>query len=362
MIPLSRQCRFSRSLQLRNRPPSRRSLLPGSPGRGSAPTSKTRASSSHPNRSQLNRQRPPPNVSVFGLYLSWCYNLVLAQVPQYHTSRGPIFQPYPGPYHMMNPSYSMNGPPYGQHPQHPGPHGQTMNPSGPPPPQYGYPMPGPYAHAYPPYPQYPQPMMVYPPPRQEGPPEATHSEPPESVSAGTKRKRKSVAQSGREQGPERGSDEDTPGASTSDVSRPVVSQQAMQAPSADLKKRTKTVSTYAKVALTFLLTTHIQQRACDSCRSRKIRCDIIPNIVCISSVVLLLQGLTYLKDLPHCQHCKQYSFECTFFLPITETRFKKKKMEEDPDKEKVTAVAVTPDNSKVPASRDTKREIGVFGM
>jgi hypothetical protein len=26
-----------------------------------------------------------------------------------------------------------------------------------------------------------------------------------------------------------------------------------------------------------------------------------------------------------CAHCKQYSLECTFFLPITETRFKKKK-------------------------------------
>jgi Mrp family chromosome partitioning ATPase len=30
-----------------------------------------------------------------------------------------------------------------------------------------------------------------------------------------------------------------------------------------------------------------------------------------------------------CQHCKQYSFECTFFLPITETRFKKKRQEEE---------------------------------
>ena len=30
-----------------------------------------------------------------------------------------------------------------------------------------------------------------------------------------------------------------------------------------------------------------------------------------------------------CQHCKQYGFECTFFLPITETRFKKKRLEEE---------------------------------
>lgn len=26
-----------------------------------------------------------------------------------------------------------------------------------------------------------------------------------------------------------------------------------------------------------------------------------------------------------CAHCKQYDLECTFFLPITETRFKKKR-------------------------------------
>lgn len=32
---------------------------------------------------------------------------------------------------------------------------------------------------------------------------------------------------------------------------------------------------------------------------------------------------------PICQHCKQYSFNCTFFLPITETRFKKKRVEEE---------------------------------
>ncbi|KAJ1309602.1 hypothetical protein OPQ81_006375 [Rhizoctonia solani] len=54
------------------------------------------------------------------------------------------------------------------------------------------------------------------------------------------------------------------------------------------------------------------QRACDPCRRKKIRCDILPD-----------------TDPPICQHCKQYSFNCTFFLPITETRFKKKRMEEE---------------------------------
>ena len=37
---------------------------------------------------------------------------------------------------------------------------------------------------------------------------------------------------------------------------------------------------------------------------------------------------------PVCQHCKQYGFDCTFFLPITETRFKKKKLEEDAERER----------------------------
>ena len=32
-------------------------------------------------------------------------------------------------------------------------------------------------------------------------------------------------------------------------------------------------------------------------------------------------------DPPECQHCKQYGFDCTFFLPITETRFRKQRME-----------------------------------
>ncbi|KAG8883115.1 hypothetical protein FRB97_007252 [Tulasnella sp. 331] len=53
------------------------------------------------------------------------------------------------------------------------------------------------------------------------------------------------------------------------------------------------------------------QRACDPCRRKKIRCDVIEG-----------------TDPPICAHCKQYHYDCTFFLPISETRFKKKKMEE----------------------------------
>ncbi|KAF9532200.1 fungal-specific transcription factor domain-containing protein [Crepidotus variabilis] len=246
--------------------------------------------------------------------------------PSYHTPRGPVFQPYPGPpYHMMNPSYPMNGSPYGQHPQHP-PHGQPMNPQGhpPPPPQYGYPMHPGYGHPYPPYAQYPQPMMMYPPPRHDGQPDAPHPEPQESVSTtGTKRKRKSLSQGGR-QVTERGSDDDTV-ASGNEVQRPPTAQaqHSQSTSAADLKKRTKT------------------QRACDSCRSRKIRCDVLTD-----------------ADPPVCQHCKQYGFECTFFLPITETRFKKKKLEEEAEKEKVAAAAA--ESAKI-IPREAKRDIGVFG-
>ncbi|SJX64547.1 related to ASG1-activator of stress genes [Sporisorium reilianum f. sp. reilianum] len=59
-------------------------------------------------------------------------------------------------------------------------------------------------------------------------------------------------------------------------------------------------------------------RACDSCRRKKIRCDVLDD------------GGPPLGSLNNgngglvCAHCRQYGFECTFFLPITETRFRKK--------------------------------------
>ncbi|KAI3484090.1 hypothetical protein L1887_52915 [Cichorium endivia] len=59
-------------------------------------------------------------------------------------------------------------------------------------------------------------------------------------------------------------------------------------------------------------------RACDSCRRKKIRCDVIDDGgPPVGSVNNGNGGLV-------CAHCRQYGFECTFFLPITETRFKKK--------------------------------------
>ncbi|WVQ85801.1 hypothetical protein IAT38_007969 [Cryptococcus sp. DSM 104549] len=54
-------------------------------------------------------------------------------------------------------------------------------------------------------------------------------------------------------------------------------------------------------------------RACDACRSKKIRCDILKD-----------ESPHGVTALPICAHCKSNDLECTFFLPITETRFKKR--------------------------------------
>ncbi|KAE8223279.1 hypothetical protein CF319_g3672 [Tilletia indica] len=62
-------------------------------------------------------------------------------------------------------------------------------------------------------------------------------------------------------------------------------------------------------------------RACDSCRRKKIRCDVIEDGSAPGDPNNGNSGLT-------CAHCRQYGFECTFFLPITETRFKKKRERE----------------------------------
>ncbi|KAI9637068.1 fungal-specific transcription factor domain-containing protein [Dioszegia hungarica] len=77
-------------------------------------------------------------------------------------------------------------------------------------------------------------------------------------------------------------------------------------------------------------------RACDACRSKKIRCDIL------SAGESDAEGRP-----PLCAHCKQYKLECTFFLPITETRFKRKKaapavsFADQPEKEVEPAVNYT---------------------
>lgn len=62
-------------------------------------------------------------------------------------------------------------------------------------------------------------------------------------------------------------------------------------------------------------------RACDSCRRKKIRCDVIEGGSPLGNPNNGNGGQI-------CVHCKQYGFDCTFFLPITETRFKKKRERE----------------------------------
>ncbi|EAU88675.2 hypothetical protein CC1G_01048 [Coprinopsis cinerea okayama7 len=260
----------------------------------------------------------------------------------YPTPPGPIFQPYHHPYPIMNPTYPINGPgPYGQHPhpQYMAQHPQVpQNPNPPQHPQYAYSMhPAAYPHhpSYATYPQYHQPMMMYPPTPRAGPqtPDPAQQQvsptpqsapvPPQipSVSAvtGNKRKRK---ESGRG---DKGSDDET-AASNSDAGRAQQSSRAQQPMPTETKKRTKT------------------QRACDSCRSRKIRCDILPE-----------------TDPPICQHCKQYSFECTFFLPITETRFKKKKLEEEAANQEREKAAAASSSATAAQEPQAKRDIGIIG-
>jgi hypothetical protein len=169
-------------------------------------------------------------------------------------------QPYPPPtYHVMNPGYPMNSLPYAQHQPNYPPHPPPMpinGASGPGTPghhpQY-YPMhPSPYPppHAYP-YPPYPQQMMMYGAPRSQFPPEMQGAPPPMSASPQqAKRKRKSVGDQG-----DQGSDDDSIPSGTDMHPQQLTSHQMSAPPptAVDMKKRTKT------------------QRACDSCRSRKIR-------------------------------------------------------------------------------------------
>ena len=64
-----------------------------------------------------------------------------------------------------------------------------------------------------------------------------------------------------------------------------------------------------------------------------------------------------------CQHCKQYGFDCTFFLPITETRFRKQKMEllkaEEEEKERMKQEAQTAQSPSGEGARSS--EVRVFG-
>ncbi|KDQ60931.1 hypothetical protein JAAARDRAFT_31927 [Jaapia argillacea MUCL 33604] len=230
--------------------------------------------------------------------------------------RAPAVPSYP-PYPIMNPPYPLNGSAFTQghsaSPYNPSAGTSSNRPS----PQVGPgvpnhhvpPHPYPYAiqhnpYAGPPtynYPQYQHPMMIYPRPaateslqsqgQSQGTPSPVPS--PASASASGKRKRKPGDEPRSNSAGERASDEETASGRNSASKQSVV----------DIKKRTKT------------------QRACDSCRTRKIRCDWTHT----TDRCDIIQD----SDPPICQHCKQYGYECTSFKPITETRFKKRKLEQE---------------------------------
>ena len=166
----------------------------------------------------------------------------------------------------MNHNYPVNPSPFSQHhstsaypatPAMNGANGPAISPQYYPMHPTAYP---PAPHGYAPYPQYPQQMMMYGPPRpntslpdqqQQPPPpqqplvnSPSPAQMPAAVTTG-KRKRRTYAARARD----RESDQEGPSSETPKHSPPIASS----ATPIDTKKRTKT------------------QRACDSCRSRKIR-------------------------------------------------------------------------------------------
>ncbi|GAA6005579.1 hypothetical protein JCM11491_003690 [Sporobolomyces phaffii] len=67
-------------------------------------------------------------------------------------------------------------------------------------------------------------------------------------------------------------------------------------------------------------------RACDTCRRKKIRCNPLPD-----------------SEPPICTYCQKHSLDCTWFLPISETRFKKQREKEEQEKQTVQAARVAVD-------------------
>ncbi|KIJ26445.1 hypothetical protein M422DRAFT_71920, partial [Sphaerobolus stellatus SS14] len=228
--------------------------------------------------------------------------------PAHPVSAGRLHYSLP-PLPSMNPNYPPHHSPY-LPPQPHYPHhlqGPPVAPNAPPlPGMYPYGIPAPYGHHPYGYHQYAHMGPgAFPPPTR--PPDVAHPSPqsasqqsdtPPSATKPIKRKRKSEDRAKEEE-----------------QSHP------------ELKKRTKT------------------QRACDSCRSRKIRCDVLAD-----------------ADPPVCQHCKQYGFDCTFFLPITETRFKKKRLEEEAAASSSTPTAKPEEGRRTDTPKtDAKGETKIFG-
>ncbi|THH09362.1 hypothetical protein EW145_g2079 [Phellinidium pouzarii] len=203
----------------------------------------------------------------------------LQPTPQPTQAQAQASLPQSAQHIQMNPGYPVNGSPYAHgHPSAASPYHPATSPHNTAPPPYGY-HPMQYAaHQYHhPYQNYPHyPMPGYSPPPPPPPP-AQLQAPPSEPSASTPLVPKRKRKGTIDSGKGKGS-----GASDAEESSDMH------------KKRTKT------------------QRACD----------------------LLVDS-----EPPMCQHCKQYGFDCTFFLPITETRFKKKRLEEEA--QVATAVAQT---------------------
>lgn len=166
-------------------------------------------------------------------------------------------------YHPMNPS------PFTQHQHPPAGYAPTGSVNGPGMPShssqyYGmHPSYPPAPHGYAPY--YPQQMMMYPPPPRANATVPEQPQPSNAISpvqqASTsaaigKRKRKPESGRGKTVG-DKDSDQEGPSGSDVPPAKPSTPAAAASAVASDSRKRTKT------------------QRACDSCRSRKIRCGLV---------------------------------------------------------------------------------------
>ncbi|OCF33672.1 hypothetical protein I316_04746 [Kwoniella heveanensis BCC8398] len=178
----------------------------------------------------------------------------------------------------------------------------------------GYPPP-------PPPPQFPRQQRQQPPQPQSSGPPPPH--PPSSTRSSTFPSPKNTGTSATQSSPDKADTVDSNSTKATSVSLAPDRSSSIQA-----KKKRKKNGTVNKAEATVESPSEIDKdkekrtktgRACDACRTKKIRCDILSSDDTPPGQ----------DSQPICAHCKQYDLECTFFLPITETRFKKKRMAEE---------------------------------